>query len=82
MIQFPRRKRLVLPTSNSTVVFPYELAPGKKCMCWIGMKELAQELDRVGYSDRYRLIGIHNDQIGNVYKSKPTNFDVAFWLRR
>ncbi|MDP9365015.1 MAG: hypothetical protein M3Q10_12450 [Chloroflexota bacterium] len=80
MLQFPHQWRLLL--SRARVEFPYELAPGKNCQSWIDLRDLARELDRVGYSDRYRLVGMYKDQGGNVYKSKSTDFDVARWLRR
>lgn len=79
-VQLPNGRKLALPFANSSVTFPHELAPGKSCQCWISFKQLAQALDRAGYSDRCDLVGMYTDQVGNVYKSKPFEIDVAKWI--
>ena len=80
-IQLPDGKQVLLPFENTNVSFPYELAEGKNCTCWIGARELAAILAKDGYKNTLKLRAEFRDAVGNIYRSRRFKFAINEYLR-
>jgi hypothetical protein len=76
-LKLPDGRRFLLPPRNTHVQFPYELHSGKNCVTWIPLAQLAENLREAGFSGKCMLLGTYRDQIGNVYRSQPFEFDAS-----
>jgi len=79
-IILPDRKSVVFPNPQSDVHFPHKLEEGTKCMVWTEMKELAQNLERNGYTGIIKINADVDDGSGRRYKSmKPWKLNIDKW---
>lgn len=75
MVKLPHGRRLLLPSLNSAVRFLYQRDPGRNCITWIALDQLADSLWNAGFPKDCDLIGIYRDQIDKKHESKPFQFD-------
>lgn len=81
-ILLPNNKHIVFLEPLSNVEYPHELAEGKNCMTWTPAKEIAQMLQKEGFSGAIKLRGFYDSSIGEKYTSEAITFEVdkfAVW---
>jgi len=79
-VDFPSNNKLIYPTlSQYDVTFPYKLGPGESCKILIQAQKLAIELKSEGTSGKVKVVGFYQDQINNIYRSKPFDFGIDYW---
>jgi len=79
-LRLPDGRNLWMPKVQRLEAFPHDLLPGKKCMVWEELRELARGLSEEGFSGEIKFVCTFDDAVGNSYKSKPISFDVDHWL--
>jgi len=72
----PDGKRSVTIEPQSDVRFPYALSEGKKCLVWKEQRRFAEELSKHGYSGKIKIRGYYQSATGEMFKSKPFDFDI------
>lgn len=76
----PDGNKVVLIEPESNVSFPHILSEGKDCSIWIEQREWAEELRKLGYSGKIKIIGFYGSNTGEIFKSEPIDFDIESTL--
>ena len=76
----PDGKKMIMISAESSVIFPYDLLPGKSCMVWEENSKVARGLNKEGYSGVIEIVGEFTDAIGNKYRSKSFKLNIDQWL--
>lgn len=76
----PDGKKVVLIEPESNVSFPHSLSEGKDCYFWVEQRKCAEELRKLGYSGKIKIIGFYGSNTGEILKSEPIDFDIKSTL--
>jgi len=72
----PDKTRVYFHDPQSEVSFPHELAPEHSCRVSAWATQLAVRLNERGFSEKVKVIGFYDDEVGRTYKSKPYELDM------
>jgi len=76
----PDGRDMSLPYPQSHVNFPYKLEPEDKCVVWMDLKKLANQLRGEGFTGVIKIVGFYNDAVGRRHLSKkPFKFNLNGW---
>jgi hypothetical protein len=75
----PDKSSLVLMSSDGTQL-PHELTEGTGCTHWIPIREMAQQLQRKGFSGNVKFTAFYLDAVDVRHSSEPFSFNIREWL--
>ncbi len=76
-----RKQSFALFQPQSDVRFPYALEEGKSCNVWMASRDIAIQLQELGYGGTVRLVGYFQDAVGTQHFSKALSFDIEEWSK-